>query len=494
MLTSVALLAPSPHIPPDTASQQSPRDTLKVLTIQPMGRDGSAFFESKAHPESSDDEASHMRSAVSEDESGSPLARRRRKALLSSPSSRFKRPALPDDRNPHANDHGKPTAMSEASISLTELAHLIRSHKEQEKRATCSRVRLHRSLVVHQLSIRLARCGEDARHDLFEAYRSGDKRSFAALHDSLYDLRTTFDASRRYALLDPDMNVIRPSLPRGLNLPDPDATFLHEIPTATRDELLAFLSILRSDPNFLAERVACLSAAEIDSLISFRAAAEGSVLGGSSGRVRRIGSAASVRSGPVQSGADQLLLLQRHDVFSILFHGLFATPSRLGSPEDVRRSEVWSTLCARLITEPKPGGEKLLTCILDEYADLRGWGWKHNLDLFLMQTLRAGQFLVERTEDLFSRGRAVDGILHADLSSKRDAFMYKTCKDLFSLFSDGETPQGLPLGVLEVGFAAYRQLTEEKHRTGLQRFIVHRWFLGRFLPDAISNPEVGGHS
>lgn len=437
------------------------------------------------------DDLPAQRSAASDDEAESPASTRRRRTLLDPVDIRPKHPLIPRDTTPTKDGTATTEHPSGPEISLSELAALVRQWKQQERRLSRSRIRSHGLAVAHHLSSRLVRCESSIRHGLLDASRSDDKQSFAILQQTFHGLRTSCETIRRQALLNPDIDIVDHRSLDEPSLCNPDSTFLHEIPSSTRDELLAFLSVLRSDPNFLTERLISLSAAELDaiSIPHHTTTGAGTVFASPTSSVRKSNSGYSLRGGPGPGAPDRLLSFGRHDTFAILFSSLFAASPGSGL-EDARRTEICSTLFARLISEPRPGGERLLHRILDAYAGLRGWRLIHNLELFLMGVLRDGHFLVDSPEDHFPRSRVTIAGFHDGFVSRGDGFLQTACRELFALLSQGQDSAGLPRGVLEVGSAAYSKINQNLHGASLQRLIVHRWFLGRYLPHAILNPEV----
>ncbi len=406
----------------------------------------------------------------------------------SAPAGRLPRLLL-HDASQYTEAYLPTGAVTTSSTSLAELAHLIRLQGYQEQRRCHARVRLHRWLVSSALSARLVHCGELAHRTLVDYFRSDDKKSFATLYNALHDVRNSCDATRRYALLEPDLEFGRSKLAR-MDRISSFSTFMHEIPQKVRDELMTFLSELRTNPDFLATRIASLSPQELASLTSFRQALD------------PIESVMALRGKTLASGPklatntpspiERLLSFQRHDPLSSLIYTIFANSSGPDSAEDLRRTDVWATTCARLITEGKHGSDKFVLSVLDAWAGMRDWPGKTNLELYLMQVLQDGQFLLEKAEDQPARPRTQQ----ADARSTKDTiaaeeFYDKAVKRLFEVIDDEPSAGGIPEGVLEIGIAILRKLEDsKKHRTAATTFIVSRWFFSTYLLSAIIHPEV----
>jgi hypothetical protein len=197
---------------------------------------------------------------------------------------------------------------------------------------------------------------------------------------------------------------------------------------------------------------------------------------------------------PSQQGSpvERLLSFQRHDPLAALIYSIFANSSGPDSAEDLRRTDVWATTCARLIKDTKPGSDKFIKTVLDVWAGMREWPGKANLELYLMQALQDGQFLLEKAEEQTARA----GVQPVARSTKdtiaADEYFDRVVKRLFEVVDDEPSAGGIPEGVLEIGNAILRKLDEEKNlRKASQNFFVSRWLFSTFLLNAIIHPEAG---
>lgn len=410
---------------------------------------------------------------------------------VSAPAGRLPR-LLPADVSQYTEPTFHPDIVSTSSTSLAELAHLIRLQGYQEQRRCHARVRLHRSLVANALSARLVHCGELVHRTLVDHFRSDDKKSFAQLYNALHDVRNSCDATRRYALLEPDLEFGKAKTQKNERIHS-FSTFMHEIPTKIRDDLLEFLSELRTNPDFLATRITSLSQQELASLTSFRQALDpiDSVMA-LQARGKPVPSAqkSQALSGP--SAVERLLSFQRHDPLSALIYTIFANSSGPDSSEDLRRTDIWSTTCARLITEGKPGSDKFIKSVLDAWAGMREWPGKANLELYLMEVLQDGQFLLEKAEEP-ARQRGQPETRSTKDTIAADEFYDRSVQRLFEVIDDEPSAGGIPEGILEIGMAILKKLEDSrKHRTAAQTFIVSRWFFSTYLLNAIIHPESQG--
>lgn len=408
---------------------------------------------------------------------------------ISAPAGKLPR-LLPADLSIYSDALLPTAAIPTSATSLAELAHLIRLQGYQEQRKAHSRVRLHRWLVSSALSARLVHCGELAYRTLVDNFRSDDKKQFAQLYNALNDVRNSCDATRQYALLEPDLELGKA---KGAAKTDKlsFSTFLNHVPSKILDDLLDFISEVRTNPDFLAARIASLSQQELASLSSFRQALDPveSVIAITGARGKNPAASKPSQSGP--SPVERLLSFQRHDPLAALIYTIFANSSGPDSAEDLRRTDVWATTCAKMIKENKAGTDRFVKTILDVWAGMREWPGKANLELYLMQALQDGQFLLEKAEDQPTRqGQPAPRSTKDTIAA--DEFFDKAVKRLFEVVDDEPSAGGIPEGVLEIGNAILRKLDDERGaRRGAQMFFVSRWLFTTYLMNAIIHPEAG---
>ncbi|KAI9828358.1 MAG: hypothetical protein M1832_002786 [Thelocarpon impressellum] len=436
----------------------------------------------------------HGHGATGDRDSTAP-GQQQRPAMIPSASAPAGRvPRLPlQDVSQYTDNYIPLAAVTATSTTLAELAHLVRLQAYQDQKRSQSRVKLHRCLVASALSARLERCGELVHRTLVDNFRSDDKKSFATLYNAIHDVRNSCDATRRYASLEPDLDLGRSKLSRAATPPRTFSTFMHEMPPRTRDDILGFLSRIRTEPDFLASRIASLSTSELASLTAFHHSLDpvDSVMPLQS-RGKTLGSAVSRASAHLPTPVERLLSFQRHDPLSALLFTVFANSSGPDSAEDLRRTDVWSTTCARLITEGASGGEHFMRVVLNTWAAMREWPAKGNLELYLMKALQDGAFLLERVEDLPTGVKPPAEPRTTKDAIAADEFYDAAVKKLFEVIDDEPSAGGIPEGVLELGNAILRKLEDPKKQRTAQTFIVSKWFFSTFLLNALVHPESHG--
>lgn len=385
-----------------------------------------------------------------------------------------------------------PSAIPPSTTSLSELAHLIRLERYQEQKRSNSRVRLHRYLVSAALSARLLHCGEVSYRTLIDQFRSNDLecvRNFAALYSALHDVRNSCESLRRYAVLEQDIDPKTKS--SKIETTTSFATFMHDIPQKIRSELLTFVSTIRTNPDFLATRIVSLSQQELAVLTSFRSQfgpKESVFASGKGGSNAKKFASLSASPTPIK----QLLCFQRHDPLSALIYTIFANSSGPDSAEDLRRTDAWATTCARLISEDKPGGEALVRGVLDTFAGMREWPAKANLELFLMNALQDGYFLLEKAESQTTgSGVLAESVVNKVREYAAEEFFDRSVRRLLELIDDEPSAGGMPEGIMEIGSAILKRMGPSKRLRGrAETYILHRWFFSSYLPNALIWPEV----
>jgi hypothetical protein len=187
----------------------------------------------------------------------------------------------------------------------------------------------------------------------------------------------------------------------------------------------------------------------------------------------------------IPNPVERLLSFQRHDPLSALIYTCFANSSGPDSNEDLRRTDAWATTCARLITDAKQGSERLIKSVLDAWAGMRDWPAKHNIELFLMQVLQDGQFLIEKGD------QAKTIMTQKEFQYALEEFLDRSVKRLFDVIDDEPSAGGMPDGVWEIGIAIMKKLGKNKHfRSAAENVIIYRWFFSGYLPNALVFPEV----
>ncbi|KAK4122174.1 hypothetical protein N657DRAFT_646849 [Parathielavia appendiculata] len=398
--------------------------------------------------------------------------------------------------------------------SLEELAHLVRLSKYQERKRANTRIRLQRSLVSTALSARLMRCGEMAYRNLVDGFRGDDKKTFAALYNAVIDVRRSCDETRRYALLESEMELLQPpGLVSSESLETPTGSvsganvspnaavthFFNEISASARETFLNFLTHIRTNPDYLATRIASLRNSELAALTSFHQTLEPieSVLPyhsrsparGSSANPTFSGSGGAGGAGKERSAIERLLSFQRHDPISALIYTCFANSAGPDSAEDKRRTMAWANACARLISAQTTGSEQTVISVLNIWVSMRDWAGKSNMEWYLMKILEDGAFLLDRAEDQHgTRFNLSDWSTKDQIAA--DEFYTKAVDELFEVIDD-EDSTGIPEGLLELGNEILKRL-DKKYAERTRLWLVSKYLFTVWLLGVVIHPETYG--
>ncbi|TKA79861.1 hypothetical protein B0A49_01569 [Cryomyces minteri] len=191
------------------------------------------------------------------------------------------------------------------------------------------------------------------------------------------------------------------------------------MPPEVRRILLEFISEIRNNPEFFADRIANLSQQQLASFMSFRQSLDpiDSVI-------------AHTAPGKATSGSN--------------------------STEDFRRTDTWATACAKIITQQKLGSDKFIMMVLDAWAGMREWSGKAGLDLFLMEVLQHGAFLLERDGNVSVRhGSQTAAMPPTKDTPTADELFDKATMRLFEVLGAESGAGGIPNGALEIGSAIF---------------------------------------
>jgi len=383
----------------------------------------------------------------------------------------------------YADPRVPPEALPPLSTSLAELSHLLHLRADQKKRLLQLQNRLRKGLVSVALFARLKNCNDLALRSLVDSFRSDDKKGFASLHNAVQDVRRSCEETWRHAELDLGMSPKEVHETRVATGQDP--TFMHQLPTWIQEELLGFLSKIRTHPDFLASRIASLSSSELASLTIFHQALDtvDSVMPGQP-RGRQLGHRSNRNSAFLPTPVERLLSFQRHDPLSALLHTCFA------ASEDLQRLRIWSATCARVITEGKSGSEQLVCSVFNAWAAMTEWPFKTNLELYLLQMLQESAPLIEAVSEPQSGAKGPTDLRNTKDAIALEDFFDMAVRRLFKILDDEKFGSPIPPGVFKLGQAILDKVQDPKKQRAAETFIVSRWFFSTFLSNAIICPEV----
>jgi hypothetical protein len=346
-----------------------------------------------------------------------------------------------------------------------------------------------------------------AHRNLVDLFRGEDKKVFASLYNAVLDVRKSCEEMRRFSLLEPDMDLSLQSPGLGSSgLATPTSVmsgkslaavgtmtpFFNDISAQARETFLNFLTQVRTNPDYVATRIASLDSSELAAITSFHHGLEPieSVLPYHSRTSGRGTGTTSGRNAPQDRTAiERLLSFQRHDPLSALVYTCFANSAGPDSAEDKKRTAVWATTCARLISTQKSGFEAILISVLNAWTAMRDWSGKSNMEWYLMKILEDGAFLLDRAEDQQGTRFNLSEWTTKDQIAA-DEFYDRATDELFDVIDD-EDGTGIPEGLIELGNEILKRL-DPKYVDSTRRWFIYKWLFSVWLLGVVIYPESYG--
>lgn len=366
--------------------------------------------------------------------------------------------------------------MSPSPVSFEDFATRFRQDQQKLSQRRSLELRLHASKVSAGSSARLIRIATAVQRGLVECLKHDDKLNFVSLYHALYDVQESCDSALRRQ--DP-LDVLSP--PEA----DRSADFFHHLSPQSRTDLREILQLVRTDPQFLSERLRALAPAQLAGLTASPDAAD-SVF--PAGRAHHAQFSFSKRA-PSASipHKDHAFALERTDPLSALLFNVFAAPVDSDAPEARLRLDVWSSVCAKLIANGGSRYYPLIGHILSSWAMCSSWKAKPKFELYLMDILQSGAFLLEHIDapsGMPPDHEALDP-LRTDVAEE---FFASAVNALFNLLDDPEA--GLPHVVTAFGSAVLGKLDNPEQRSRFLEYFFVQWFFAKFLYGALTYPEV----
>lgn len=359
---------------------------------------------------------------------------------------------------------------------------MLRLQRYQKRRCHHAQENLHFLQIAAARTARLVRATRSVQHTLAECIRSEDKPSFVSL---LHAFQDACDDSLR-----PTSAAILETESASASDFRPTMSFLDELSPPSRASILDLLGKLRYNGNFLANQLLSLTQKEILALLPDRSVPRSneSVLGSHSGTNSR-------SSRPLGFVVDaQVDTLSSFAYGSPLEALVFAVRglSNTGSAEDDRGTDIWATVCAKLFSGGKAGSERLLPAIFDIWTSLLPWPGKSRLEVWILQTLQSGAFLLDHPVKQTFRAR-VEGRsdISADEELRAEQFYNHAADSLLELLGEHSGASVLPPGALKMCHVLIEKLAESPgHQRSLPHFVATRWLFSTFIMDAVTLPEV----
>lgn len=381
-------------------------------------------------------------------------------------------------------------AHTPSPVSLEELAHLVELEKCQRSRTSSIEADLDRLSLSCGLDRRLISTLSIAYGNMIDQYKTDDQAGFGGLYEACEQLKASCDTAR--ATFSPSGSS-----------PEKDALY-HEdlerrssvqlLPTQDQIIMTTFLTSIRTEPDFLSDRISSMSPSELTALTSsyHPAGIDFSILPNHSHGKTQLYSTDSQMM-KLSRRMDNLHRFHNQDPLFALLYGVFDSASRPGSSEHSRRRDIWSTVCARNFTEgftkAKPGSDELVIAALDAFANFQDWGMKPMIQTYVARILAEGSFLLDPDSQAMTSTGPIE-LHNARLAIAEAGFFDKALTDLFELLTTEPRNQAIPETALTFVHAILRKIEDRKLRLRAKHFIVCRWYFATFISSIVVYPEV----
>ncbi|KAL1970850.1 hypothetical protein VTN77DRAFT_2684 [Rasamsonia byssochlamydoides] len=393
-------------------------------------------------------------------------------------------PAAPKDALPRS-----PVALPEPKVSFEEFAIQYRRRQHAEAQRRSLEHRLFATKVSICLSARLWRVGTAVQKGLVEAFKHGDKPGFVTIYSTIHDIQEACDSAFRRSLHRQDP-LEEPSLSLHSERTR-SSGFMHQLSPKARRDLLEILNLVRTDPQFLFDRINSLMPSQLAALTS-------SVISMDTGDSVLSFTASRSRSQPLFSKRnnthsipfkDHALAFERTDPLSVLLFNVYAVPLDWDPAEARLRLDVWSSTCAKLISHGDSRHYPFVSHVLSYWSLCSDWKAKPKLELYLMDVLQKGAFLLENIESHVASnfGANLPDPLKTDAAEE---FFDAAVQTLFEVLDDADA--GLPSATLEFGNAVRTKIAAPGGQDRFLEYIFVQWFFSKFLYNTLSFPETQG--
>jgi len=145
-----------------------------------------------------------------------------------------------------------------------------------------------------------------------------------------------------------------------------------------------------------------------------------------------------------------------------------------------------------MLIQQKPGSDRFTVELFDRWAMQSTSSGKRTLEIWLMEILRDGQFILNKPDNPSFRIRN-EQMIHTDQGHDTavQAFVERSTRKLFHILGNSERDGTIPQAVLQLGQLIHEELkTSRRLSAGFPMFVVTRWLFSSFIIDRIITPEV----
>lgn len=407
-----------------------------------------------------------------------------------------------DQRHPHGEDAEREEAAAERSSNvrreqagqeddevhptgLNQVRDLLRRRQYHRNHASSLQRALDSQTLVCGLNRRLIPSLGTAYRVMANCYQCSDVTGFAEVYQAAEGLVEACAAQP------PEQMTTKPLDPYPLEKGNLHSlSWLARLPQGCQDYVLDLISKLRTDENFLASRLSALSFLEFSEVF-----AHTQILRKPQSMFQMHFHRGSGDRGPQYPSPgrppvlDQIRSFHQGDPFFVLSHGIFDSSSGVGTREYLLRVRVWSTACARVINEGKPGSDEFTTAVLNAFSDSSAWALKPQLDQYIAKVLHDGAFLLDSAPREPKSKEPVE-IYNANAAIAQSKFFDKALKDLLSILLDASSVSMLPEGLIGLIRLLMSKISSTEVRHRARNFIAWKWFIQSLVCRILTCPEV----
>ncbi|KAL8672428.1 MAG: hypothetical protein Q9168_003106 [Polycauliona sp. 1 TL-2023] len=394
----------------------------------------------------------------------------------------------PEDPNPvrGPNEGGPKTVPNDRTYGLAEVRDVVALEQYHQKRCSSQRNALETLSRTCGVNGRLIPSLSHAHRAMVECFQNGDSTGFARIYrtcESLLEARVSHPGEASTA----DLEI---SMEPGHTIP---MSWHQRLPEDCQNVVINFLSDLRNDESFLARRLSSLSFGELMDLLGrFNTSRRPQSIFQGQPQRSTTGQSRNLPSHDNELILEKIRSLHQGDPFLVLSHGIFGIAGTQGSKEQYLRSQIWSTACAKVIADGRPGSDDFTTCTLDAFSDSSSWNLKPRLESYITKVLQAGVFLVDPTSKESSDLKEPMEIRNANAVIAKSNFFDQALKDLLGLLLSFSPVSMLPNGLHTFICCTLEKIENTEVRKRARNFIVSKWFVSSLLGQALTNPEEHG--
>ncbi|KAL8904750.1 MAG: hypothetical protein Q9207_003062, partial [Kuettlingeria erythrocarpa] len=372
-------------------------------------------------------------------------------------------------------------------IRLAELRDLVGLERYHRYQLQSLQSALDGITLADGLNRRLLPIVSMASQALADCYQTGDQAGFGNLYKTCDDLQ---EACKR--------DDVHPQPIGGLRAPALDQeqpasnSWLQRLPEDCQETFLDFLTSIRIDNNFLADRLSALSYIDFVELCNSPTSENTNSIFGSHHQRKASG---YNRALPLQDTAplqEKIRHFHEGDPFFVLFHSVFDSSCGPRTPEYFRRIHVWSTACARVIAEGKRGSDEFTIATLSAFSQSSPWHLTPRLGAYIGKLLHEGAFLLDPTSKGPTNFKEPLEIRNANVAIAASKFFDEALKGLLAIFLDVTPPDMMPDGVLVLIHAILKTISSTDIRRRAKNFIISKWYISSFLGRILAYPESHG--